>query len=191
MGGVQEGRILLGGGELEDLVPGQYEFPHQVHQLIQQTHINANVAFGKGRGARFRLNLQCLQNGGGLGGALLHKDFPEAAGIPIMLEVQGLLDLLWIRHSGLHQNFAQGQCRADSAIRWAPPGGSAGSSVTSVVRGGARRRDRQGVTGGHEGDLRRGRYRGAASSSHPSASGSAFRSGRCSRLLPLDLCSRY
>ena len=94
LGGVQEARILLRRGELQDLVPGQYKFSHQVHQLIQQAHIDTNVAVGKGRGACFRLDLQSVLHGGGLGGTLFHKDFAEAAVVPFVLELQSLVDFL-------------------------------------------------------------------------------------------------
>ena len=109
MGGVQEAGILLRRGELQDLVPGQHEFPDQVHQFIQQAHIDTNVAVGKGRDACFRLDLQSFLHGGGLGCTLFHQDFTEAAVIPVVLELQCLIDFLRISLAGLHQYFAQGQ----------------------------------------------------------------------------------
>ena len=57
LGRIQKCRVLLGGGKLQDLISGQDEFPDQVHQFVEQTHIDADVAFGEGRGARFRLPL--------------------------------------------------------------------------------------------------------------------------------------
>ena len=62
---VQEGRVLLRGGELQDLIAGQDQFAHQVHQLVEQAHIDANVAVGDGRGVSSGLNLQGLEDCGG------------------------------------------------------------------------------------------------------------------------------
>ena len=111
MRGVQEAGVLLGGGKLEDLIASQNEFSHQIHQLIQQAHVDTYVAVGKGRSAGFRLHLQRVLYGGGLGGALLHQDFAETAVVTVVLKPQRLIDFLRISPAGLHQYFSQGWTR--------------------------------------------------------------------------------
>ena len=73
--------------------------------------------------------LVSLLDRGGLGGALLHKDFPDAAGIPIMLEGQGLLDLL------RYQSGRLGSAFRPKARR--PQGDLPASSLDSTGLGGA------------------------------------------------------
>jgi len=48
--GVQEGRVAARGGELQNLIAGQNEFAHQVHQLVEQAHVHADVGVGHADG---------------------------------------------------------------------------------------------------------------------------------------------
>ncbi len=72
-----EGGILALGVELEDLIAGQYQFPHQVHEFVEQPHPDPDV--GIRHGGRLRgIPLGWLAFGK-LGGAIAIRGFRQGS----------------------------------------------------------------------------------------------------------------
>jgi len=94
VGRVQEGRIRLRCGVLQDLIAGQDKLSHQIHQLVQQTRIDSDIAVREGGRARFRLYLQCLIHHGRFGEATFHQNLTEWTAVAALFHLQGHVDLL-------------------------------------------------------------------------------------------------
>ncbi len=103
----QERGVLFRACELQDLIAGQDQFADQVHQLVEQADIHADVAFGNGRGTRFLLRHQGLHDIIRFGHALVDEDLAQVTPIAGILLSQRLVKIITFEQPGFDQDLTQ------------------------------------------------------------------------------------
>ena len=85
--------ILDGIGELQNLIAREHQFADQIHELVEQAHVNADCAVGHVRW-RVRRLLGGLRFGdrSGLDGGMFGRDFTRGARVTSLLLFGGPVD---------------------------------------------------------------------------------------------------